>query len=788
MTGSEQERPAKGLFVFIAVSQADMNARPLQEEYSEYSAARCRENYGSHPNVVELEAYRCDVTQCQHVGEKLHQTLKELSNIKYALDQAAIIAIADRQGTIHYVNDKFCDISKYSRPELIGQHYRLLNSGYHSQEFFQQLWSTISAGKVWKGEIKDRAKDGSYYWVDTTIVPFVNERGEPVQYLTIQFEITERKLAEEALRASENRYHTLVNLSPVGIFSTNARGEFLDVNARWCEMAGLTAEEAVGEGWARSIHPDDRERILLEWYQAAWKHLPFKSAEYRLQRPDGMTAWVFAQAVAETGAAGSTIGYVGTITDITERKQAEEQLRYHAWHDALTGLPNRAMFLQCLQDALTRGKQSRNSVFAVLFLDLDRFKVVNDSLGHLVGDQLLSGVARRLLGCLRSRDIVARLGGDEFTILLEDIRNERDAIKVAERIQKELAKPFHLAGHEVFTSASIGIVLSGAAKSKNSSSISSHEKPAHLLRDADTAMYHAKERGGIGRYAVFNQAMYTHALALLQLENDLRRAVENCQEFTVHYQPIVCLKTEEISGFEALVRWHHPTRGLVSPAEFISLAEETGLIIPLGRWVLSQAAHQLRVWQEAFPAAAPLSVSVNLSPKQFSHPELVAQIDLILQNTGLDGKSLHLEITESALMDDDSEAVAHTLYQLKNRGIELSIDDFGTGYSSLSRLVGFPLHTLKIDRSFVSQMGEGGENYQIPWTIVTLAHNLGMEVVAEGVERAHQVAQLRSLGCERAQGNIFSKPLDAKAASALLASGKATGCISTAMAPERVGV
>lgn len=750
-----------------------MNVSNIQERRT----AKSRKSAELNSNLANFEAYRCEITKCQHAGERLQKTLKELSNIKYALDQAAIIAIADQRGIINYINDKFCEISQYNRSELIGQNYRLLNSGYHSLEFFQQLWQRITSGKVWQGEIKDRAKDGTDYWVDTTIVPFLNEQGNPFQYLTIQFEITERKLAEEALRESENRYHTLVNLSPVGIFSTDATGNFLDVNDRWCEMAGLTPEEAMGDGWVRTIHTDDREQVLTEWRLAIQRRLPFKSAEYRLQRPDGVITWVFAQAVAETGLGGHPVGYVGTITDITERHQAEEKLRYHAWHDALTGLPNRPMFLHCLEYTILKTQHRPDSLFAVLFLDLDRFKVVNDSLGHLVGDQLLSGVAERLSKCLRSRDLVARLGGDEFTILLENIHDANDAIQVAERIQKNLAQPFFLDGHQVFTTASIGIVISGSPDSefaKSNSPLAStvvfHDQPAHLLRDADTAMYHAKARGGIGRYAVFNQVMFTDALALMQLENDLRRAVETCQEFVLHYQPLVDLNTHQITGFEALVRWQHPTRGLVGPAEFIPLAEETGLIIPLGRWVLSEAALQLRRWQLEFPQATPLTMSVNLSPKQFSHPGLVAQIDQILQETHLNGSGLNLEITESALMDSP-ETTAAMLTQLRNRQIRLAIDDFGTGYSSLSHLARFPLNTLKIDRSFVQQMGEHGENCEIVWTIVTLAHNLGMDVIAEGVETGQQVAQLQKLQCEQGQGHFYSRPLNAEAAGVLLGRG-----------------
>jgi diguanylate cyclase (GGDEF)-like protein/PAS domain S-box-containing protein len=748
-----------------------MNFRQVREQ----SLLQKEEKYETNSSVKEINGYGCKGNKCYQTGETLQKTLKELSDIKYALDQAAIIAIADPSGIINYVNDKFCTISGYSREELIGQSFTLLNSGYHSREFFQQLWLTISQGKVWQGEIKDRAKDGKDYWVSSTVVPFLNDEGRPVQYLTIQFEITERKETEAALRASETQYQTLVNLSPVGIFCTDALGQYIQVNERWCQMNGLEAQEAMSEGWTRTIHPEDRVRVLTEWYQAVAKNLSFKSTEYRLLRPDGTTAWVFAQATAETGRSGSTIGYVGTITDITQRKQVEDQLRHLAWHDALTGLPNRALFMRRLETAIKQVKEYPRRLFAVLFIDLDRFKVINDSLGHLVGDQLLAAIAQRLSACLRPGNIVARLGGDEFTMLLENICDVRDVTFVADRIQRELAQPFYIEGHEIFTSATIGIVLSGSqTASAANCMIASHDEPAHVLRDADTAMYYAKDQGNINRYAVFNPKMYTHAVELLQLENDLRKAVEHCREFVIHYQPIFALSTGTISGFEALVRWQHPTRGFVPPGEFIPLAEETGLIVRLGRWVLAQAAFQMRIWQLAFPAALPLTINVNLSPKQFLHPGLVAQIDKILTETGLRGSSLKLEITESTLMDHTSET-AEMLQQLRNREIHLCIDDFGTGYSSLSHLTSFPLNTLKIDRSFVSKIGKQGHNSAILWTIVTLAHNLGMDVVAEGVETPLQLEQLKKLKCEQVQGNLLSKPLDARTAGLLLAAGRERG-------------
>lgn len=442
--------------------------------------------------------------------------------------------------------------------------------------------------------------------------------------------------------------------------------------------------------------------------------------------------------------------------EIVERKKAQEQLLHLALHDTLTGLPNRVLFMERLQQALDRFKQQPTYKFAVLFLDCDRFKVVNDSLGHVVGDQLLVAVAYRLASCLRPSDTLARLGGDEYTILLEDIEDSSDATQIAEQLQKQLTIPFQLHEHEVFINASIGIVADP----------SDYDQPEHLLRDADTAMYRAKELGK-ARYQVFDEGMHHRALASLQLETDLRRALER-QEFVVNYQPIVSLTSGTICGFEALVRWYHVDRGFISPAEFIPIAEETGLIVSIGEWVLREACRQMRMWQHQLPTHPPLTISVNLSAKQFWQPNLIEQIDAILQETELDSRSLKLEITESAIIDND-ESVTAILQQLRNRQIQLSIDDFGTGYSSLSYLQRFPVDTLKIDRSFVSKIGETGENLEIVRAIVTLAHNLAMSAIAEGVETTQQLSHLRAAGCEFGQGYFFSKPLTPEAAAAIIA-------------------
>jgi diguanylate cyclase (GGDEF)-like protein len=405
-----------------------------------------------------------------------------------------------------------------------------------------------------------------------------------------------------------------------------------------------------------------------------------------------------------------------------------------------------------LKFVIERARQHEDYQFAVLFLDLDRFKNVNDSLGNSIGDQLLITMARRLESCTREVDMVARLGGDEFAILLDGIPNQAEATNMARRIQEKLMSPFNLSGHEVFTSTSIGIALSSTG----------YDHPENMLRDADTAMYRAKAQGK-ACYEVFDKGMHTHAVYLLQMENDLRRAIDR-EELRVYYQPIVALGNGQLAGFEALIRWQHPERGFINPADFIPLAEDTGLIVPLGLWILKRACQQLCKWQWQSPANRSLFMSVNLSGKQVAAPTLVADISDILKETHVDPKHLKLEITESAVMEN-ADMAARLLKRLKALGVQLSIDDFGTGYSSLSYLHRFPVNTLKIDRSFVGRIGEAAENIEIVRTVISLAENMGMEVVAEGIETLSQLTQLRKLKCQYGQGYLFARPVDADSVS-----------------------
>ena len=431
-----------------------------------------------------------------------------------------------------------------------------------------------------------------------------------------------------------------------------------------------------------------------------------------------------------------------------ELEESREHFRHAAFHDALTRLPNRSLFTDHLRLALRRADQSEEYMFGVLFLDLDRFKNINDSLGHPCGDELLILVARRLETCIRQTDMVARFGGDEFAILVDAIHDTSDVVRIAEKVQQVISAPFKLASHEAIITASMGVALS----------TSGYVEAEDMIRDADTAMYRAKDRGK-ARYEIFDTAMHTRAVTLLRLESDLRRALEK-EELCVYYQPIVSLGNRDLYGFEALVRWQHPERGIISPDDFIPLAEETGLVLPIGLQVLREACNQLRKWQEHSPSNRDLIMSVNLSGKQLMQPDLIERIEEVLHESQINPWHLKLEITETVVMENP-ELAAVTLAKLRGLGVRLSIDDFGTGYSSLSYLNRFPVDTLKIDRSFVTSINEADENLQIVKTIVTLAGNLGMQVVAEGVETEDQLDQLRSLKCQFGQGYLFSKPLDA---------------------------
>lgn len=649
-------------------------------------------------------------------------TLPQVAAIDEARQQAEdlfitaldAILVLDKNGVIVQSNPAAENLFQINSQSLVGQ--RL-------QAFFSTLTGPLDQWPN-RSEQTLTQRYSSPRILETSISEGSNVRRSNhihQEYTVILREITERKQAE-ALRQSEERYALAVRGANDGLWDWNLKTNEIYFSVRWKAMLGYENYEIETDldEWFNRIHPEDIEQAKLELS----KHLDGLTAhfenEHRLLHNDGTYRWMLSRGLVVRDASGTIYRVAGSQTDVTDRRRAEEQLLYNALHDSLTGLSNRVLFRDRLEHVLALAKRRQDYCFAVLFIDLDRFKVINDSLGHMAGDQLLIGIAQRLKVCIRTSDTFARLGGDEFVILIEGIQDESEVTQVAERIQQELKLPFNLNGHEVIAAASIGVLLGTV----------NYNRAEELLRDADTAMYRAKARGR-GCYEMFDITMRDHAVALLHLEIDLRKAIEK-QEFQLHYQPIVLLRPNEIVGFEALVRWQHPQRGLVSPAEFIPLAEETGLIIPLGQWVLREACRQMRVWQVQFPENPLLRICVNMSGKQFSQVNLVEQIQQTLQETGLDPHSLELEITESTLVEN-IECAKTTILQLQALGIQVSIDDFGTGYSSLAYLNRFPVDTLKIDRSFIKDLDVDSERLEIVRAIATLAWNLGIHVVAEGV-------------------------------------------------------
>jgi diguanylate cyclase (GGDEF)-like protein/PAS domain S-box-containing protein len=565
---------------------------------------------------------------------------------------------------------------------------------------------------------------------------------------------------EKKLKRSEQWLGKVLKAIGDAVIATDHKGIITFMNPVAEALTGWRQEDALGKDLSRVFNTTSEKmsglaemlslKGLLQGGAGGLSSQPVLIAK------DGTETPIDSSAALMKDDQGNITGVILIFRNAASRLRAEEQLLHDAFHDPLTGLPNRALFMDRLGHAVARAKRRGDYLFAVLFLDLDRFKTINDNLGHGIGDELLIAVAHRLEACVRPGDTVARLSGDEFAILLQDIEDVNAVRQVGDRIHKELSAPLMLKGHEVTITASIGIALSETG----------YDRPEDILRDADKAMYRAKALGK-ARYEVFGSVKHLKTVERMQLETDLRRALTR-DEFQFYYQPIVSLESGTISGFEALLRWHHPERGLLTPYDFIPVAEATGLIVPIGQWVIRQACHQIQAWQTQFPDEPPLALSVNMSSIQLSQPDLAEQIGKVLTETGADGRHLKLEITESVLVDN-AESAAATLRRLKQLNIRLCLDDFGTGYSSLSYLHQLPIDTIKIDRSFVSPLGMDEDNPEIARTIVMLAHNLGIDVIAEGIETAEQMAKLRQLKCDYGQGHYFSMPVDATGAAALIA-------------------
>jgi diguanylate cyclase (GGDEF)-like protein/PAS domain S-box-containing protein len=599
--------------------------------------------------------------------------------------------------------------------------------------------------------------DSSGQWLSITARPLQEPQGALMGAVGVVRDVSAAKHAELALRESEERYALAARGANDGLWEWDLRTNQAHFSPRWKAMLGY-AEDEIGTAlaeWIDRVHPDDRERLEARLAAHHRRLISHFEHEYRIRHKDGSYRWMLCRGLAVWNESGRAMRMAGSQADVTDRRKFEQQLVHDALHDDLTGLPNRALFVDRLSHALSRMRRNPTYHFAVLFLDLDRFKLINDGLGHAIGDQLLITIARRLEQCLRPGDTAARLGGDEFTILLDEVHDEQIIREIADRAQQALSAPIQLGEQEVFTTASIGILLSSVE----------YESATDMIRDADTAMYRAK-LAGKACSVLFDPAMHAQIMSHLHLEADLRWAIER-EELCIHYQPIVELETGQIAGIEALVRWQHPQRGLLMPGAFLDVAEDSGLIVPLSWWVLRQACRQVRIWQQQIPGAQALWVSVNLSAKQLAQANVVTHIKEILESAGLASSSLKLEITEHTLVEH-GEITTRVAHQIREIGVQLCIDDFGTGYSSLSYLHQLPVDVLKIDRSFISQMGQGGDRNEIVRTILGLARTLGMKAVAEGTETIQQADELRRLACDFSQGWLFSKALTAVDLEALM--------------------
>jgi diguanylate cyclase (GGDEF)-like protein/PAS domain S-box-containing protein len=699
-----------------------------------------------HANI-EIVLYKSSMENALRQQEKYYRALIELST--------DVIAIIDGDGIIRFISPSIKSLLNTNPDAAIGSSIKEFLHPDDINSVMEQI-QRAKNGELMTAENRYRVRLPNNNWrvIEVEASNYLADPDLGGIVLNVR-DITEKLEVEKALRLErdraqkgEERYMLAVQGANDGIWDWDIKSDIFYTSPRWKAMLGFSEDEIGNQinEWFSRVHSTDLEHLKIELSDHLKGDSPHLEFEHRVLHKDGGWRWMLARGLAVRDTQGVAYRIAGSLSDITARKLAEERLTFNAMHDSLTGLPNRALLFDRLELAIRRFKRDPQATFALLFLDLDRFKVVNDSLGHIYGDKLLVAFSKLLLQLLRATDTVSRLGGDEFVLLLEDSCGLDDAIQIAERILKSLERPLASDGQKFYTSSSIGIVTS----------LPEHNTPEDVLRDADIALYSAKAQGK-ARYAVFNAALREQAVTHLELESDIHRALEN-NEFKLYYQPIIQLENGRLVGFEALLRWFHPRRGLILPYEFIRMAEETGIILSIGQWVLQEACRQLRIWQQKRIMEPRLFVSVNVSSKQLIQPHLVAQIRTALEQSSLAPQDLRLEITETVFLSNPDLALA-VLTELNDLGVRLYIDDFGVGYSALSYLQRLPVDTLKIDRAFIHDINASGGSSDLVASIVRLARDLGISVIAEGVETQSQQDFLRNLKCGFAQGYLFAKPL-----------------------------
>ena len=684
---------------------------------------------------------------------------EQLNKLMLAVEQSpAAVVITDAKGTIEFVNPEFTEMTGYSAAEALGKNPRMLKSGKHDAQFYRDLWETITTGRDWRGEFCNKKKDGTLYWESASVSAVRNERNEITNFVAVKEDITGKVRDQEQLRLQSSALSAAAN----SIFITDKQGCIMWVNAAFCRLSGFSTEELINQ----------TPRILKSgkqdagFYKHVWQTILASkvwSGEIIERRKNGELYTVHQTITPLTDGSGEITHFIAVHEDITARKDAEARIEHMAYHDPLTGLCNRVELHNRLEQAVQQAKRHSRS-FALHFIDLDRFKVINDTLGHSVGDSLLQAVATRLESCLRASDTAARIGGDEFAVLQPEIANLEGAAVLASKIVRSMAEPFRLFGRDIHVSPSIGISVFPLDSNR----------PDELLRNADMAMYLAKSEGR-NNFQFFTSALNDHLRDRLALESDLHAALGN-SEFVLYFQPQVNLRTRHLTGMEALIRWNHPTRGMVPPSMFIGIAEECGLIHGISRWVLEQACAQNAAWQAA--GLPRRRIAVNISSADFKHGDLCQIIADLLARTQLPPEYLELEVTETLLLQD--EHMVNAIPLLKKMGVTLSIDDFGTGYSSLIYLRRLPVEKLKIDQSFIRGLPESQDDAIIAGAIIDLGHALGHTVIAEGVESEEQLIYLRDHGCDEGQGYLFGRPMPADAFEALLERENDLRCVEVA--------